>query len=381
MDFKTLEAYLDRLPEFGIPAADMAVYKDHVCVFRHMTGHRDYEGREPVTEQDLYNIYSNTKLVTVTATMQLVEQGKIALSDPVSKFLPAFEAMTYKTRGGTKPAKVPMTVAHLLTMTSGLSYGETPSVNRLLQEQGNRATTQELVNALAKDPLEFEPGDRWCYGRSHDVLGAVIEVASGVRLSEYLKQNIFQPLGMKHTTFDREDAYVKAHLSAYYNYDSRNKAAKPAVNVGDSGYSWVPGMESGGGGLISCTDDYVLLVDALANGGVSKSGNRILSEESIAEIKKPRLNLLQQSQFAISHFKRGYGYGLGVRTLIDKGYGARSPLGEFAWDGMTGGYGLVDTENHLAICYMQNVAGCDYAWHTVFPETRDMIYEILGIEE
>ncbi len=121
-------------------------------------------------------------------------------------------------------------------------------------------------------------------------------------------------------------------------------------------------------------------MDALANGGVGKTGNRILSEESIEKIKTPQLNVVMQGNFIASHLKIGYSYGLGVRTLIDKGYGARTPIGEFAWDGMTGGYGIVDTENKIAVCYMQNVSGCSYAWRTVFPETRDLIYEILGIE-
>ncbi len=381
MDFQHLEEYLSHLPEFGIPAGDIAVYKDHKCVFRHMVGYSDYAGTVPVSRKDLYNIYSNTKLVTVVATMQLVEQGKLNLHDPVQKFLPAYGDLVYKTRAGTERVTVPMTVYHLLTMTSGLGYDPAPAVEQLLQRQDNRATTREVIDALAQEPLSFEPGTRWKYGRGHDVLGAVIEAATGLKFSEYLKQNIFVPLGMEHTTFDTEDAYVKAHLSAYYTYDSKNKKAIPAVNVGGPAFYGTAGLEGGGGGLISCTDDYVLLVDALANEGVSKDGYRILSEACIREIKTPRLDLLQQSQYILSHFKRGYGYGLGVRTLIDKGYGAESPLGEFGWDGMTGGYGLVDTENRLAICYMQNVSGCDHAWHAVFPETRDMIYNILKINK
>ena len=139
-------------------------------------------------------------------------------------------------------------------------------------------------------------------------------------------------------------------------------------------------MESAGGGLYSNCDDYILLVDALSNGGVGKNGYRVLSEESIEKIKTPQLNVLMQGNFIASHLKIGYSYGLGVRTLIDKGYGARTPIGEFAWDAMTGGYGLVDTENNIAVIYMQNVENCTYAWRNIFPETRDLIYEGLGIE-
>ncbi len=380
VDFGALKEYISHLQEYGIPAADIAVYKDHECVFRCMSGFRDYEGTVPVSGDDLYNIYSNTKLITVAATMQLIEQGKLELSDPVSKFLPEFASMTCKTPNGTRPVKAEMTVFHLLTMTSGLSYGETPGVQRLLAQQENRASTREMAAALARDPLEFSPGERWCYGRGHDILGAIIEQVSGLRFSQYLEENIFAPLGMEHTTFRRDDPYVLEHLSAFYNYSSRTRSAIPAENKGDAGYYWVSGYEGGGGGLISCTQDYALFVDALANGGVGKTGNRILTAQSIDQLRQPRLSALQYGQFLLSHFKRGYSYGLGVRTLVDKGYGAKSPLGEFGWDGMTGGYGLVDPDNRLAICYMQNVSGCDYAWHTVFPETRDMIYKILNIE-
>lgn len=380
MDFQPLEEYLNHLPEFGIPAADIAVYKDHQCVFRHMAGHSDHTGKVPVAREDLYNLYSNTKPVTVVAVMQLVEQGKLNLADPVSKFLPAYETMYYKTpTGDIEKAKTPITVYHLLTMTAGMGYDPVPTVEEFLKNQGRKATTVEVVNALAQEPLCFEPGTRWKYGRCLDVLAAVIEVVTGLKFSEYMKQNIFAPLGMEHTTFNEDDAYTKAHLSGFYTYDSKNRTAIPAENLGAITFLDVKGFESGGAGLISSTDDYARFLDVLANDGVSKDGYRLLSEESIRQIRTPRLDLLQQSQYILSHYKRGYGYGLGVRTLIDKGFGARSPLGEFGWDGMTGGYGLVDTENRLAVCYMQNVYGCDYAWHVVFPETRDMLYDILKI--
>ena len=178
--------------------------------------------------------------------------------------------------------------------------------------------------------------------------------------------------GMNENVFN--EPYVQRHISAFYEYDEKNETAIPIQNKGSA---FGKNVECGGQGLISCTDDYILLLDALANGGVGKTGNRILKKSSIEEIKKPRLDVLKQSQFIMSHGKVGYSYGLGVRTLIDKGYGAKSPLGEFGWDGMAGGYGLVDTKNHIAICYMQNVKGCNYAWQKVFPKTRDMIYEEL----
>lgn len=364
-DFNKLEAYVLQLSKHGIPACDIVVWKNHELVYRTMAGYSDHERTRVVRDTDMYNIYSNTKLFTVVATMQLIEQGKLQLEDKLYQYLP-----TYKGKD--------ITIYHLLTMTSGFGYdvkGNT-SFQKLMEETNGEAGTVEVMSCFANDELLFRPGERWFYSKSHDVLGAVIEVVSGMRFGEYLKKYIMDPLGMKHTTFDFQDNYVQEHISALYEYDSKNEKAIPVENKGPA---WCKNVECGGGGLLSCTDDYILLVDALANGGVGKSGSRILSEVSIERIKQPQLDLLKQSQFIISHRKVGYGYGLGVRTLIDKGYGARSPIGEFGWDGMTGGYGLVDTENHIAICYMQNVMGCSYAYHTVFPETRDMIYEIFGV--
>ncbi len=377
MDFSKLEEYLSGLSAHGIPACDIMVMKDHKLLYRTMAGYSDHEGTVPVSDKDLYNIYSNTKIFTVVAIMQLIEQGKLALEDKLSDYIPAFKDMTFKTRKGIEKATTPITIYHLLTMTSGLSYDASPSVNKVIEETNNEASTMELINALAKDTLLFNPGERWKYSKSHDVLGAVIEVVSGMKFGDYLKKYIMDPLGMKYTTFDFFDPYVQEHISGFYEYDGVNQVAKPLPKTNSN---WSNNAQCGGAGLYSCTEDYILLMDALANEGVGKTGERILSEESIEKIKEPQLDLLKQSQFILSHFKKGYSYGLGVRTLIDKGYGARTPLGEFAWDGMTGGYGLVDTENHIAICYMQNVSGCSYAWHNVFPETRDMIYDILGIE-
>lgn len=381
MDFKALEKYLDSLGDFGIPARDIVIYKDHKCVFRYMSGYSDYEGKTPVSESDLYNIYSNTKLFTVVAAMQLIEHGKLAMNDDVAKYIPAFSNLKYKTEKGVFKTDKKITIYQLFTMTAGFSYNPYPEVDKLIARKGaENVNTFDIVSAFSLEPLEFEPGERWKYSRCHDVLAAVVEVVSGMKFSEYIKKYIAEPLGMKHIYFNAHDEYVKQHISAFYTYDSKNQKAIPCENNSDSQYLNCKNFECGGAGMITSTDDYILLVDALANGGVSKDGKRILSFESINQIKTPQLDVLKQSQYIFSHFKQGYGYGLGVRTLIDKGFGARSPIGEFAWDGMTGGYGLVDTDNKLAVCYMQNVSNCNYAWHSVFPKTRDMIYEILNID-
>ncbi len=377
MNFEKLDKYMEDLANHGVPAGDILVFKSHEQIYRKTVGHRDYELKEAARPTDMYNIFSNSKLFLVVSIMQLVERGEISLEDKLSDYIPAYKEMYYKTRNGTAKATTPITLYHLITMTSGLGYDAMPAVNALLG-QNLDASTLEIITALAKEPLNFNPGERWKYGRSHDVLAAVIEVKTGMSYGEYLKKNIMDPLGMKHTTFDFESPYVQENISAYYSYDGVNQKEIRKENKGTG--NWGRKMESAGGGLYSNCDDYILLVDALANGGIGKNGYRVLSEESIEKIKTPQLNVLMQGNFIASHLKIGYSYGLGVRTLIDKGYGARTPIGEFAWDAMTGGYGLVDTENHIAVIYMQNVENCTYAWRNIFPETRDLIYEALDIE-
>ncbi len=381
MDFSPLQEYMNKVPEFGIPAGDIAVFKDHECLFRCTFGHRDYAGLEPTREDDMYNVYSCTKVVTVTAAMQLIEKGIVSLDDPVDKYIPAFAEMRYVSPSGEiKKAENKMTVYQLLTMTSGLGYTPCPTAKKLARDSHGTATTLEIISALAAEPLLFEPGTRWCYGRSHDVLVAVIEAATGMRYSDYLKENILSPLGMEHTTFNFNDPYVREHISALYDFDGHAGVPVPVENRGCEFFADAPNFESGGAGLITTTVDYGLLMDALANNGVGRTGARILTPESIEAIKTPRLDILMLGQFLASHRKFGYNYGLGVRTLTDPGINSLSPVGEFGWDGYTGGYGLVDTDNRIGISYMQNMSSCAAAYEQVFPETRNLVYRILGIK-
>ena len=146
------------------------------------------------------------------------------------------------------------------------------------------------------------------------------------------------------------------------------------MDVGNR-YRLTPNYDSGGAGLACTVDDYSLLLDALANGGVAFNGYQLLSQESIDEMRKPQLCEKAQADFARSG-KVGYGYGLGVRTLIDHSK-SKSPIGEFGWDGAAGAYALVDSENHLSIFYAQEVLGMMKAYNEIHPTLRDLVYEAI----
>lgn len=374
MNFDNLTKYLDNLINHGTPACEMLIVKKHKQIYHHCSGYSDYSKTVPANENDMYNIFSNTKVITAVAAMQLVESGKICLSDPISKYIPEYKNMFYKDREDIVPCKNKITVYNLLTMTSGFNYERSGAVADYVKKHP-KASTLDILKEYAKTPLSFEPGSCWKYSTGLDVLGGVIEVASGMTLGQYFKKYIFKPLNITDISFDFD--VFGSRLSAFYE----NKSGITVPQSKNRGVlsSFSNKFESGGDGLISTAKSYTAVLDALANGGIGKSGVRILSPSSIEQIKQPRLNNAMSEQYYYSHQKTGYNYGFAVRTLTDKSFGARTPIGEFGWDGYTGGYGLVDTVNNIAICYMQNVANHLYAWRNIFPETRNMIYKELGI--
>ena len=281
MNFKALREYVSGICErYGVPAWDLSVMKDHEEVFRMMDGHSDPDGAVPVSSGDLYWIYSTSKPLTCTAAMRLVEAGVISLEDEVAKFLPEFGKITVRTETGSRPASGPMRIRHLLTMTSGLEYDlDTPEI-RSLMDSGS-GDTVAFMSALAHKPLEFDPGEGYQYSLSHDVLGAVIERASGMRFGEYLRRNLFEPLGMRHTGFRPDEEEAKRFSTLY-------EASEEALRVTDTSPALRWPYESGGGGLFSCTDDYRIFADAMAHKGLAANGYRLLRPETVDDMRKNR---------------------------------------------------------------------------------------------
>lgn len=379
MNRRILTDYLDSLEKSGIPGCDCVVYRDHKPVFRHTAGYSDHAKTKPLTRENTYWLFSASKLFTCTAVLQLLEKGKICLDDPVAKYLPEYGALKVKDGTVIKPAENSLTIRHLLSMQSGLNYClEAPSILKILEETGRKATTRQVIRALANEALDFEPGTHFQYSLSHDVLGAVIEVVSGQSFGEYLAEHIFSPLGMKNTGFELTPER-KAKMSDQFMYDGETMTSAPMPL--DNCYALSERYESGGAGLISTADDYMLFLDAMCNDGTSSEGYRVLSTASLDLMRQDQLHDISKKDFALFN-RKGYSYGLGVRTLIEREKsGVRSPLGEFGWDGAAGAYALIDLKNRLAIFYIQHVRNCGYVYDVIHPRIRDLAYEMLEIND
>jgi CubicO group peptidase (beta-lactamase class C family) len=374
-----LADYLDSLEKCGIPGCDCAVYHDHKPVFRHTAGYADSGKTKPLTSANTYWLYSASKVITCTAVMRLVEKGSIHLDSPVSDYLPEYGNLKVRNGSAVEQAKNAMTIRHLLSMQSGLNYNlNAPSILRALERTGQQAATREIIKALADEPLDFEPGTHFQYSLSHDVLGAVIAETSGMPFGTYLNEHIFKPLGMKNTGFELTPGR-RANLAGQFEYHMDTMTSVPISP--ENAYIPSKAYESGGAGLISTADDYILFLDAMCNGGTGADGYRLLSAESIDLMRTDQLHAVSKKDFDLFG-KVGYSYGLGVRTLVEKEKsGARSPLGEFGWDGAAGAYALIDVENHLAIFYVQHVLGCDYVYQVIHPKVRNLTYEMLEIND
>ena len=375
MDFSRLTAYVDSLSGVGVPGCDLAVCRDHEIVYRHQAGFRDEERRQPVREDDTYCLYSATKVITSCAAMQLIEQGKISLDDPVSRFLPAYADLQVKAGEGTRPAQKVMTVRHLMSMQSGLNYDlESPKLKSAIRALGDKATTRQLMDAKAQDPLEFEPGEDFLYSLSHDVLGAVIEAASGQRFGEYLREHIFAPLGLNTIGFTAADPRRQSAQYFFRGETGTLEAQSPTSNH----YRLSPQFESGGAGLISDVNDYIAFADAIACGGVGRTGESILSPAMIQLWSANQLGPRARTSFDAWN-RTGYSYALGVRTRVENTPGSRGMIGEFGWDGAAGAWTMIDPHHHLSAFYAMHVRNFGYSYDVIHPTLRNLIYEALEL--
>ncbi len=380
MNFQPLKDFLDfYLPMLGIPGSDTVIYRNHSEIFRYQSGYDSLRFRTPVRSNALYNIYSVTKIATCVAATQLIERGEILATDPVYAYFPEFKDITVKRPrpdGGFEiiPAKNTMLIEHLLTMTSGLDYNlERPSLLAAKQATAGRCPTLDMVRALPKDPLDFEPGEGFQYGLSIDVVGGLVELVSGISLGEYMQQNIFEPLGMTNTGFAFTDER-RNMLATQYEYDSLNKRAVE-VPVDKCPYRLGSEYESGGAGLISSVDDQIVLADALTNGGVGKNGNRILSSFGVKLMSANHLDGRILPNQIMGQYP-GYGYGYGVRVnLTPEKFGNLSPVGEFGWDGAKLCYLSCDPTNNISIFHAEHMGGLH---SVVIPRLRNVIYSCIG---
>lgn len=377
MDFSPITAFIEKVirQEKKVPGCDLRIMQNHKLLYHHISGAADFEGAKPLTKDNIFMLYSCTKIMTCTCVLQLMEQGLVGLDDPVSKYLPEFSKVFLMKDGNPVQPEKTMTIRHLFTMSAGFDYHlkAQPILDTIADNP--HASTLDIVNALPRSPLHFEPGTRFQYSLCHDVLGAIVEVVSGKRLSEYMKENIWEPLGMKNIGFHIPKDMLP-RLAALYLCNGPGSYV-PFHDLMD--FNMTDCYESGGAGLYSTAESYSLFVDAMACGGVGATGKRILKSETIDLMRTEQLsNYLMNSEYSCAAGP-GYGFGLGVRTLIDKSQGQRSSLGEFGWDGAAGSYMMMDPKHGLSIFFAMHVRG----WPTLIGDShaklRDLTYDVLGL--
>ena len=388
MSFLDLKNFMDSLTDRIIPGNSVCVYHKNREVFRYSSGYSDVDTKEPMNAEKHINIYSCSKITTVVAAMQLVENGIIRLSDPLYKYIPAYKNMTVRQPNGTfAPAKNTITIENLFTMTSGHTYGlNTKGMKKAREITGGKMDTVTVATCIAEDPLAFEPGALWGYSMAHDVLAAVVEIASGKRFSDYVTENVFLPCGMTKSFYHSNQQTIK-NMASQYRYETKGKFDAVAaqrgdcksqegrlVNVGTENiYVFGENYDSGGGGIITTVADYAKLGNVLANFGVTATGERILTKNSIEEIRRNRLTAPQLNAFNWSQLT-GYGYGLGVRTLIDKESSkSNGSLKEFGWGGAAGATMLVDPDKEFSFFYAHHMLNPQEEYYQ--PRLRNAAYK------
>lgn len=375
MGFDEITNYLDSLIERDIPSVDCMIYENHNMLYRHMSGKIDARKTNDVTENTAYLIFSMTKVLTMTAIMQLIEQGKVSLEDEVGKYLPAYNELMVKTADGVETLKQPLLLKHLVSMQSGLDYDlNRPGIVRVLNEKGMKATTRDIVDSFAESPIDFVPGTHFQYSLSHDVVAAIIEVVTNMSFGEYLKKNIWEPIGMTRTYFAKPMNDDIANLAKQYIVDE-NGVTIPMEQ--SCNYQISECYESGGAGLVSCTEDYAKLADTLACGGITSDGKRILQPETIEIMKTNLLNEAGLNDIEQNMGRKGYGYGWGVQVLMNPELiGSVAPKGVFGWDGAAGSCIIMDTASKRSLVYMQHVRNCGMAYGEIHHKLRDMLFQV-----
>lgn len=349
-----------------LPGAVTLVARHGQVVWTHAQGLMDVERNKPARNDTIFRIYSMTKPVTSIAMMQLYEQGRFLLDDPVHKYIPAWRNLSVYKAGSwpdfeTQPATRAMTVRDLLTHMSGLTYGflertEVDAAYRQLKLDGSGTLTlDKLVDRLADLPLEYSPGTAWNYSVSTDVLGYLVQKLSDKPLDNYFQDHIFGPLGMTDTGFQVPKAQLDRFAACYLHQPG--DTMKLQDDPQRSRYLKTPGFLSGGGGLVSTISDYHRFAQALCQGG-EYQGERIIGRKTLEFMRSNHLPgnqdlpALSIGAFSETPYEgNGFGLGFSVKTDVAKSHTIGS-VGEYGWGGLASTNFFVDPVEDLVVVFM-----------------------------
>jgi len=380
------------------PGAQLLVYRRGKVAHASVQGLADVERKVPMRDDTIFRIYSMTKPITSVAFMMLVEEGRVALDEPVAKYIPEWKNLGVFVAGThpaflTRPPTRPMLIVDLLRHTSGLTYGFQQRSNvdaayreKKIGEVEKAGTLQSMVEDLAKIPLEFSPGEAWNYSLSTDVIGYLIGKISGKPFEQFLKERIFDPLGMKDTDF--HVPADKAHrFAACYSADPQGGMTfhaaerKNTLTLQDdpttSSFLTPPSFVSGGGGLCSTTADYLTFCRALINGG-ELGGVRLIGPKTLKLMTSNHLPggvdlpAISRSLFSEAAY-HGIGFGLGVSVTMEPATTLiPGSAGEYAWGGAATTSFWIDPAEELVAIFMTQVLPSTAT--AIRRELRTMVY-------
>ncbi len=339
-----------------LPGGVLLVARHGKVAYEEVVGSRDPQAPAPAARDDIYRIYSMSKPITVAAALMLVERGRIALDEPVSKYLPQFASMQVgvpdDSAGGMHlvPAERPMTIQDLMRHSAGLTYGffgSSPVKTAYVQAHLNAGDPDNaaFVDRLAKLPLAYQPGTIWDYSYAIDVLGRVVEVVSGQPLYQFEKENLLDPLGMTDTAFGVEDPSKQGRIAEPFANDRSF-----GVDAEFSDPRHPVRMQSGGGGMVSTARDYARFLQMMLNGG-TLDGHRYLGPQTVRYMTSDQLGSVKPGPLYLPG--PGYRFGLGVAVRTDAGVAPfPGSVGDWYWGGAGGTYMWVDPVQDMVVVFM-----------------------------
>lgn len=373
--WEKLEQYLECIEkDYRVPGGEIMVIKDREMICDKTFGDRNLEENKG---KDLYWLYSMTKVYTAVSMMQLWERGLVDLEQNVTEFFPELKEIEFKDAEGNVLHPEKAKIRNLLSMTGGLSYNVGGEALAALRASGiSNPAVEDVVKAIFCSAFEYEPGTHFLYSMCHDIAGAIIQKVSGMRLDEYMKKNIFEPLGITNMGFFPTEE-EKARFIPQYSLGTGELVRVSDENQIDIAQDFC----CGGSGLFGNLEDYIKLAEALSHMGTAPNGAQILKPETIEKLREDQLTplgvLADLHKRFTDHGMEGFSYGLGVRTRIE--YTGNSPVGEFGWDGAAGGFIMIDTKNHLAMGYLQHVKDMGQVYSDIHPTLRKILYEALEL--
>ena len=370
MDFPAVDAALQAaIAGEQLAGTSYTVFRANEVLARKCLGWADREAEVAVREDHLFRAFSNTKLVTSCAALQLMEQGRFGLDDPVSRYIPALEGLRVLRPGATsiedtEPAREPVRVRHLLTHTAGFTYGFTQP-DAPISKAYNEARVlhpgrdlAHMMEALATVPLLFQPGSAWNYSVATDVVGRLVEVVSGQKLDDYFRQHIFAPLGM-HDTFFAVPPDRQARLAALY-IGSLKEPLRPGLRRADNlpyegAYLKSVPFLGGGGGLVTSLADYTALVRAMLQGGAP-----LLRPQTMELVTRNQLPEGMWIQFPGQPPQVGRGHSLAAAVVVQETPGVALAEGQVYWGGLAGTKWFFSPREDLgAVLMTQRYMGSD----------------------